>query len=371
MNTLKKIIDFEKPIVYIDIEATENNNKPRILQLSALLVKDNKIIKEFNMWSNPETHISEHVLWMLKKRADFFSNKKPNYFVFNEFVNFISGYDQIVCFGNYDQKIIDYQCKINEKKEIKLIDIQNSFYCKFLNNRKISLSLSLLADALSIDNTQKKEHNALLDAKMLFKVVSFSLEIERMENFEKIVYGELISPKKKKYRNMKHSRKVEESFLFSKDNEYVYFYLKINRILKENSLNEKYISSIKFITKKYSSKGVLLNKIDKDIQFKEHEQDIVEKNIEWIFKKFNDIYFKNSIIITRGNFKDFLNYYEKKYKSLPLNYYISYEILSWYVSNVMKEKQKDFINDDDFMSKLISRIRQKWNKTVILQNGVK
>ena len=34
----------------------------------------------------------------------------------------------------------------------------------------------------------------------------------------------------------------------------------------------------------------LLNKIDKDIQFKEHEQDIVEKNIEWIFK--------NSMIFT-------------------------------------------------------------------------
>ena len=78
------------------------------------------------------------------------------------------------------------------------------------------------------------------------------------------------------------------SFLFSKDNEYVYFYLKINRILKENSINEKYISSIKFITKKYSSKGVLLNKIDKDIQFKEHEQDIVEKIL--------NEYLKNSMI---------------------------------------------------------------------------
>ena len=49
MNTLKKIIEFEKLIVYIDIEATEKNNKPRTLQLSALLVKNNKIIKQFNM----------------------------------------------------------------------------------------------------------------------------------------------------------------------------------------------------------------------------------------------------------------------------------------------------------------------------------
>ncbi|MGL5246476.1 MAG: exonuclease domain-containing protein [Mycoplasmoidaceae bacterium] len=369
MQTLREIIDFNKPAVYLDIEATGFKNKHKFLQLSAIVVKNNEIVDEFNMWSNPHSYISKHVLNLLNKKNNFFLNQKSNKTLLNEFIKFSSKYEQFICFGTYDQKIINYQYSTMKKEPLNLIDIQSKFFNNILN-KKISLSLSLLAEALSINNTQKKEHDALLDAKMLYNVVNYSLEIDNIENFKKMICGELIKPRKKVYRN-KSFKQTKKPLLLSKDSDYVYFDLKINKNNLDNSTKEKYISNIQFIAKKFSCKGDLLKEFTKNISFQKDEQDILNKNINWIFKKFQDIFFENSILIINRNFDLFLTYYQLINDFLPSYYYIFYGNLSMYVLDILKINKSDFINDNNLMNKLISIIRQKWNKAIILNNGVK
>ncbi|MGL5640576.1 MAG: exonuclease domain-containing protein [Mycoplasmoidaceae bacterium] len=370
MQKLREIINFDKPVVYLDIEATIFKKDHRVLQLSAIVVNKNHIVDEFNMWSNPNCPISKHVLDLLKKDNNFFLSQRSNNYLLNEFIKFSSKYDQFICFGSYDQEIINYQYSTIKKKPIKLIDIQDNFFNKLLKNNKSSLSLSLLAEALSINNTQRKEHDALLDAKMLFNVVNFSLEIDNIENLKKMIYGELIKPRRKVYRK-NSSKETKKALLLSNDWDYVYFDLKINKKNLDDTTKEKYVSSINFIAKKFSSKGVLLKEFKKDISFQKHEQDIFEKNINWIYKKFQDIFFGNSIIIVNKSFSLFLKNYFSTNKLLPSYYYISYENLLLYVSDILKINNIDFINDNDLMNKLISIIRPKWNKAIILNKGVK
>ncbi|MGL5591168.1 MAG: exonuclease domain-containing protein [Mycoplasmoidaceae bacterium] len=370
MQTLREIINFDKPVIYLDIEATIFENNHRVLQLAAIVVKNNEIVDEFNMWANPNSPISKHVLALVNKDNNFFLSQRSNIFLLKEFVKFASKYDQFICFGSYDQEIMKYQYSTIKKEPIKLIDIQDKFFNKLLKNNKSSLSLSLLAEALSINNTQKKEHDALLDAKMLFNVVNYSLEIDNIENLKKMIYGELIKPRRKLYRK-NSSKENKKTLSLSKDWDYVYFDLKINKKNYDDSSKEKYVSSINFVAKKFSSKGVLLKEFTKNISFAKHEQDILDKNINWIYKKFQDIFFVNSIIIVNKSFSSFVKYYFSMTGSLPSYYYISYENLSSYVSDILKINNNEFINDNDLMNKLISIIRPKWNKAIILNKGVK
>ncbi|MGL4616787.1 MAG: exonuclease domain-containing protein [Mycoplasmoidaceae bacterium] len=370
MQALREIINFNKSVVYLDIEATRTKNEHNLLQLSAIVVNNGTIVDEFNMWSNPNCNISKHVLTLLNKEKNFFLSQRSNFYLLKEFIKFSSKYDQFICFGSYDQEIINYQYSKIKKKPIYLIDIQSNFFDKLLKNNNISLSLSLLAEALSINNTQKKEHDALLDAKMLFKVVNYSLEIDNIENLKKMIYGELIKPKKKVYRK-NSSKQTKKPLSLSKDWDYVYFDLRINKENIDNLTKEKYVSNINFTAKKFSNKGILLKELIKNISFEKDEQDILQKNLNWLYKKFQDIYFENSIIIINKNFNLFTKYYESINKFLPSYYYIYYENLSLYISEVLKINNSDFINDNNLMNKLISIIRPKWNKEIILNKGVK
>ncbi len=361
MKKLNEILDFTKPIIYIDIEATSNQKKLKILQLSAIVVENNKIIKTFDMWSNPNEYISDKVLNLLNKKRNFFLKQKPNKFLLREFIKFIDQNKQVVCFGNYDQRIMDYQYKTIKKKPIKLIDIQKDFFNKFISKNKISISLSSLADAFSISNTQSFQHDALLDTHMLYNVIKNSKEIESEKNLKKIISNELIKPRKKNYRKNSDLKISKEYHKLKKDSNISYYDLKINKKYIDHIEKKRYISSVNFLAKKYSHKGELIIEIEKQFFFKKNEQQNIEKNLEWFFKKFNDLFFKDSIIIYNKNFNLFLEYFKKKNGWLPIFYYIPNEYVSYYAKEILGSEKTNYIFDKETSQKLFLLIRQKSN----------
>ncbi len=170
MFELKEIIDFDKPISFIDIEADGCAIKPKVIQIA--VVKTNGPNSEptiFNEYSNPECNLAPRIKEMLQtdeSKLEIYPNNKE---VMQRFYEFVKG-SQVIYFGGYDECILKHQLTKEVFNEMIMIDIQKEFFEKFTKNIHAPGIASLCYSIDRVHDTSIK-HDALVDAYALKSII--------------------------------------------------------------------------------------------------------------------------------------------------------------------------------------------------------
>ncbi len=219
--------------IVLDIETTGMNliDKPyighKIIEIGAIEIINKKITKNFlHLYINPKKKI-EYQAYKIHGITNKFLNKKPIFSEISEqLINFIKKTDLIIHNANFDIGFIEYELKIINHKIKKINQICNvidtlSIARKIFPGKKNDLNS--LCQRYKINNSIRKKHGALIDAKLLANIFLNMTKKQTKINFKKKIFNE-----KKKIKN--------------------YNYIKINLTKKENN---KHIKYLKYIKKKF------------------------------------------------------------------------------------------------------------------------
>ncbi|MGL4769031.1 MAG: 3'-5' exonuclease [Mycoplasmoidaceae bacterium] len=363
-KNLWDILDFNKPIIYLDIESSQLvSKKPRIIQIAAINVLNDKVIDEINYWSNPMWKVEKRILRMVGRTQSFLDQKKSNKFVYHKILEFIGDIEQVIVFGDYDQVILDYNASFHSLKQIKVIDIQEAFYNKLISIKNCQISLKSLAYSLGLDNMIPVDnvHNAILDARMLFKVINASLSYDTSDLLNKIFIG-MLRPKKEDYRKSSYNDIQFKNFFIKKNFKINYLNISINNTYEKdenNLLTNKYVI-IKCEFFQISNDAIITNNLKQQHQFKgdgagedEKKQKIINEFCLTIIKE----YMNNVIFIYENNFNLLINNFQNHYGKLPVYYYIPIIYLKAYLLKMKKVNNlEDFFHDEEVIKNIFKII---------------
>lgn len=353
------IIDFSKAIIYLDIESSQCRGVPKIIQIAGLKIENNKIIDKINLWSNPKEKVSEHILNMVNRSQEFLNGKKSNAYVYKEFLQFSNGIEQIVVFGDFDQRVLDFQSERYSLPSVKLINIQDDFFTKIIKSKTCKISLSSIASIFNIEDYQKDVHNALLDSYMLFNVVQATKKSDVDDLHKKMLFS-MIKPRKKIYGNKSEIKIEKVEFKLDLNFKLNYFNIEIQKeLIPEHELT--YIKRIKCTIKQFHQNGKISKELEKEHFFNFDNQNEVEVKINEFCQIIIAEYEKNSIFIYQNNFKYYINSFLKNNNSLPIYNYIPSSCFEFYVKNIYEmDSIIEFFMNKKLFESLISLIKHKF-----------
>ena len=135
------------------------------VELRNLIPTGNK----FHFCLNPERKVSEQALKIHGYTDFFLSNKKKFHEIKNEFLEFIKNKKLIIHNAEFDLAHLNNELLLSGDKKIsnEIIDTLVLARDKFPGSQ---VSLDALCKRYRIDNSQRTQHNALLDCMLLSKV---------------------------------------------------------------------------------------------------------------------------------------------------------------------------------------------------------
>ncbi len=222
--------------IVLDIETTGINliDKPyighKIIEIGAIEIINKKITNNFlHLYINPKKKI-EHKAYKIHGISNKFLINKPIFSEISEkLINFIKKSDLIIHNANFDIGFIENELKIINHKIKKINKI-----CKIIDTLSIARKifpgkkndLNSLCQRYKINNSIRKKHGALIDAKLLANIFLNMTKKQIKINFKK--------KNNNKIKNIKTNKKK------------TYILYKINK--KENN---KHIKYLKYIKKKF------------------------------------------------------------------------------------------------------------------------
>tara|TARA_B100000965_G_scaffold380919_1_gene377913 strand:- start:4263 stop:4931 length:669 start_codon:yes stop_codon:yes gene_type:complete len=141
--------------------------------------------KQFHCYLNPERKVSEKALKVHGYTDEFLSKQKKFSEVVEDFLNFIENKNLIIHNAEFDLSHLNNELAILGKKKIdskNVIDTLTLARDKFPGSQ---ISLDALCKRYRIDNSQRKQHTALVDCDLLSKVyINLLDQKEPMLNFQ-------------------------------------------------------------------------------------------------------------------------------------------------------------------------------------------
>ena len=178
--------------------------------------------KKFHCYLNPERKVSEKALEVHGYTDDFLSDKKKFSEVVDEFLEFIKNKRLVIHNAEFDLSHLNNELKKIGKKVIEneIVDTLSLARDKFPGS---PINLDALCKKYKIDNSQRTQHNALIDCELLSKVyinlidqkeptLNFqALDKESTDTFDnKVLYfKKIIKPTQKE--KDKHSQYLKSS----------------------------------------------------------------------------------------------------------------------------------------------------------------
>ena len=125
--------------------------------------------KKFHCYLNPERKVSEKALEVHGYTDDFLSDKKKFSEVVDEFLEFIKNKRLVIHNAEFDLSHLNNELKKIGKKVIEneIVDTLSLARDKFPGS---PINLDALCKKYKIDNSQRTQHNALIDCELLSKV---------------------------------------------------------------------------------------------------------------------------------------------------------------------------------------------------------
>ncbi len=222
--------------IVLDIETTGMNliDKPyighKIIEIGAIEIINKKITGNFlHLYINPKQKIDKQA-YNIHGISNDFLKKKPIFSkISNKIINFIKKSDLIIHNANFDIGFIENELKnINHKikkinKICNIIDTLSIARKKFPGKKN---DLNSLCQRYKINNSIRKKHGALIDAKLL-AIIFLNMNKKQIQiNFKK----------KTSYKNINLKYKN---------------YNKNIKLLINKKDNEKHIKYLKYIKKKF------------------------------------------------------------------------------------------------------------------------
>lgn len=170
-------------LIFLDIEAESQQRK--ILQFSAIKIINNEIVDYFNIFSNPKTKISKHVLRLVKNNLDNINNGLSQKESANKIYQFLSN-STIVSYGKFDWIFLKEFLKneLNITIENKHFDLQE--YWQLKNNFANGWSLTQLSNFLNIEVKNENLHDARYDTNLLYNIYKNLTSINKNYLEEKV-----------------------------------------------------------------------------------------------------------------------------------------------------------------------------------------
>ncbi|MBK4765142.1 MAG: DNA polymerase III subunit epsilon [Pantoea sp. Brub] len=224
--------------IILDIETTGINKigfhyeGHKIIEIGAIEIVNRRITgNDFHVYLNPNRVIDVDSFKIHGISNDFLLDKPCFHEIADSFLKYIYGTELIIHNASFDIGFLNYELsKLNHKIQ----KIEN--ICKIIDSlviaRKIfpgkKNNLNALCLRYGVNNSSRKFHNALLDAKILAKI--FLIMTSGQTSF-------VFSEKTKDIKNMIHNRKLTPlSVIFASDEEHYSHELYLNSIEKKDKI---------------------------------------------------------------------------------------------------------------------------------------
>lgn len=237
-------IDYNKDLVFLDIEADHKNMK--LIQFGAIVLRKKEIIK-INWFSNPMCKISSRVLKIIgKENLDKIKNAPTNEIILKKIFELLDN-NNFISYGDFDYVFLNelFEKFFSKKPNVIFCNIQNEWRKYLLENN--DYSLTKLADFFDIKYDIKNLHNAFYDALLLYKIFkkwSSCDELSLLKNIYNI--------RKNNAKQYFFTKKISDEIIDQgnkKSNGYVLFKSNIKKIYNEkNDRRSKRIVNIKLIS---------------------------------------------------------------------------------------------------------------------------
>ena len=167
----------EKRWVFLDTETTgKSENGPahtghRVIEIGAVEVYDRNFTgKEYRQFLNPEMKIDAEAMQVHGITDEFVADKPLFKDVAQEFVEFVRGSELIIHNAKFDVGFLNQELAMagREEKIETLCTVVDSYAeARKLRPGHARYSLDALCEIFNIDNSNRTQHGALLDAKLL------------------------------------------------------------------------------------------------------------------------------------------------------------------------------------------------------------
>ncbi len=159
--------------VFIDIEATDENDDREMIQFSAIKTDHNgNVLNELNIFVNPKKTLSNHIKNLLNINEEQLSKFPTFDQIYLQIINFIEN-SIIVCFGDFDYSFL-------KKKLCQMKYVLNNDSIDFSEYLKQKSKMKNIPSLINIYNLLQKKlesnivHDALNDSEML-KYIFFNM----------------------------------------------------------------------------------------------------------------------------------------------------------------------------------------------------
>lgn len=146
----------------------------RIIEIGGVEIVDRRLTgRHFHQYLQPDRAIDAGAFEVHGISAEFLADKPRFPDIVDEFLEFIEGAELIIHNAPFDVAFIDHElrlCKANTRTDLSCAQVTDSLAVarkKYPGQRN---SLDALCRRLSVDNTRRKLHGALLDAEILADV---------------------------------------------------------------------------------------------------------------------------------------------------------------------------------------------------------
>lgn len=329
MNTnISQIINFNKPYIIVDFEANGDLHNPYLLQVGAIKIVNHQIVERFNQWCYYDGEISRFISLLLNKQPSFYLQQPKEEVVWQQFLDFCAGVDQIFNFGkHYDSLIIE---KVHERTGldiIALIDLQDAYFnpmCGIDKPNQAVVSLDVVNRVFDCpeDDFGHLEHNAYEDCLLLFQTIEHCYQQEQVSQVQlcDMFYQAYLMPRPKNFRGISKKTKTLDLIKLQPKSPFLFIFHWVEPLgnYQINYHNDVYLIDQQQVQllKQFSLKSDVDNQHDFYANFKEVEsyiytslgldQYIFVSNVDFLIKKLQTTY-------------------ASRYKSYPLIYWVPFE----------------------------------------------
>ncbi len=354
MFELKDVIDFNKPVSYIDIEADGCAIKPRVVQIAVVQTNGlNDEVKIFNEYSNPECILAPRIREMLQtdeSKLEIYPNNKE---VMERFREFVKG-SQVIYFGGYDESILKHQLTKEIFDTMIMIDVQRSFFEKFTKNVHAPGIASLCYSIGRVHDTSIK-HDALTDAYALKSIIDTYRTYDVNQTRTKL-WNTLIKINRSGHLDPHITNNMIREYKFNLDFKLLFIDVKethINKILISSQTVIKIYNQSKTILKTYK------------FSLKEEIEGYENYNSSKDYRtKIARIILKNmeNTLLCCGDVPDYVKKYHRRVlKTIPITTYLSKGCLLTYLKqNIHTDQYIDNVFDNMKMIKSVIEYNYKY-----------
>lgn len=340
-----------KKVAFIDIEANQIKKNIYMLEFSIFNSESDSIMKfvECQQKSPLNTEVSE----LLKKHKYYYKNKQiSEKQAYLELIELSKTYE-LVCFGNYDQTILDAIQRRYKLERIKLTDFLEELSLIFNIDKNRTPSLNNFKNICEIDWNEENDHNSYWDAKYLkdvyLKINSNKNNPNFIDSYKKRLIVELLRPKNHKFKDSRVKKAITRF-------PYKTIFLNYKRIQELDKENPKHLIELKVDIYNLENK---LIKSFKQIVVNKEAKTISDENLKLILNtvlKNQNKYTKNLFIFNGKRFwnklfliENRLNTYwlinkitTENFNKVKLNNELKFELIKSFYENGNFNKKVDY-----------------------------